>query len=97
MCREGDVALRRVHDLLCALLDGSLELGEESATVRRRWSQRPRTGQCRYQRDNVARLVVQPVGQLLVICNKMGDVDITVVSLGQDVLPYLVSVYEGVF
>lgn len=109
MGREGDVALRGVDNLLCALLDGGLEL-RSSLLVRGQEgivSERPREealwvsvqGGCcsdtgTYERDDFARLVIQAVGELLVVGDEMGDVNVAIVPLGQDVLSYLVSVDE---
>ena len=51
---------------------------------------------CTHYGDDLARFVVQAMGKLLIVGNQMGHVNVTVESLGQDIFPDLVSVYEGI-
>jgi hypothetical protein len=45
-----------------------------------------------YQRNVVGGLVVQLLRQLLIVLDEMRHVDVAEVLLGQDILPYLVTV-----
>ena len=47
-----------------------------------------------YQGDDVGWLIVQAVGDLFVVCDEMGNVDVAIILLGKDIFPYLISLDE---
>lgn len=44
-----------------------------------------------YEGNDLAGFVVESMGQLLIVCDQVGNVDVAVVLFGKDVFPYLIS------
>lgn len=49
-----------------------------------------------HNRDELSGLIVQSIGQLFIVCDQVGDVDVAVVLLRQDVFADLVAVNEDI-
>lgn len=86
---ELDVLLRGVYDALSAGLEGGFELsssGDASADIAR----------ATYQRYDLCWVLREVLRELVVVDYEMGDIDVAVVLLHQNILPDLISLRQSV-